>query len=147
MKNKYLIMIMALLTAGVYYPAYAEGESCANPIPLTNPRGEIVIRDMSFGYDANRPILKKINLHATKAWDYDYKYKTMWIGKLMTGVDFESPGGPEHVFYEDNDILVYYLRQNPRNLYELATMDPTFMLPPESYSNPIWPENYSDAMQ
>ena len=52
-----------------------------------------------------------------------------------------------HVFYEDNDILVYYLRQNPRNLYELATMDPTFMLPPESYSNPIWPENYSDAMQ
>lgn len=52
-----------------------------------------------------------------------------------------------HVYYEDNDILVYYLRQNPRNLYELATMDPTFMLPPESYSNPIWPENYSDAMQ
>ena len=52
-----------------------------------------------------------------------------------------------HIFYEDNDILVYYLRQNPRNLYELATMDPTFMLPPESYSNPIWPENYADSMQ
>lgn len=52
-----------------------------------------------------------------------------------------------HVFYEDDDILVYYLRQNPRNLYELATMDPTFMLPPESYSNPIWPENYADSMQ
>ena len=51
-----------------------------------------------------------------------------------------------HVYFEDDDILVYYLRQNPRNLYELATMDPTFMLPPESYSNPIWPTNYSDSL-
>lgn len=33
-----------------------------NPIALENPRGEIVIRDMSFGYDSNRPVLKKINL-------------------------------------------------------------------------------------
>ncbi|MBR4780734.1 MAG: hypothetical protein IK014_05195 [Lachnospiraceae bacterium] len=51
-----------------------------------------------------------------------------------------------HVFFEDDDILIYYLRQNPRNLYELATMDPTFMLPPESYSNPIWPKNYYDSL-
>ncbi len=43
--------------------AVPEVREDANPIPLTNPRGEIVIRDMSFGYDANRPILKKINLH------------------------------------------------------------------------------------
>ena len=52
-----------------------------------------------------------------------------------------------HTFYEDDDILIYYLRQNPRNLYELATMDVSLMLPPENYSKPIWPENYKNRMQ
>ena len=45
--------------------------------------------------------IKKINLHATKDWDYDYKYKTMEIGQRMTGKPFDSPGGPEHVFYQE----------------------------------------------
>jgi len=51
-----------------------------------------------------------------------------------------------HVYYEDEDFLVYYLRQNPRNLYELATMDPSVMVPPEAYDKPIWPKNYKDMM-
>ena len=51
-----------------------------------------------------------------------------------------------HTYYEDEDFLVYYIRQNQRNLYELATMDPEFMIAPEDYGNPIWPENYSDMM-
>jgi hypothetical protein len=51
-----------------------------------------------------------------------------------------------HVYYEDEDFICYYLNQNPRNLYELATMDPSVMVPPEDYSKPIWPENYKDKM-
>ncbi len=51
-----------------------------------------------------------------------------------------------HTYYEDDDFICYYLRQNPRNLYELATMDPSVMVPPESYNKPIWPENYKDKM-
>ena len=51
-----------------------------------------------------------------------------------------------HIFYEDENILVYYLRQNPRNLYELATMDPSVMVPPEDYADPIWPETYQRYM-
>ncbi|MBO4390832.1 MAG: ABC transporter ATP-binding protein [Lachnospiraceae bacterium] len=34
-----------------------------HPIRLENPKGEITIENMSFGYDSNRPVLKKINLH------------------------------------------------------------------------------------
>lgn len=34
-----------------------------NPVSLENPRGEIVIRDMTFGYDPNHPVLSNINLH------------------------------------------------------------------------------------
>lgn len=34
-----------------------------NPIALENPRGEIVIKNMTFGYDPNHPVLKDINLH------------------------------------------------------------------------------------
>lgn len=33
------------------------------PIPLTNPKGEITITNMTFGYDVNHPVLKNINLH------------------------------------------------------------------------------------
>lgn len=51
-----------------------------------------------------------------------------------------------HVYYEDDDLLVYYLKQNQRNLYELAAMDPSVMVPPESYADPIWPENYKEKM-
>lgn len=48
-----------------------------------------------------------------------------------------------HIYYEDEDFLCYYLKQNPRNLYELAAMDPSVMIPPEEYDNPIWPQNYT----
>ena len=51
-----------------------------------------------------------------------------------------------HVYYEDEDFLVYYICQNQRNLYELATMDPEFMIAPEDYGKPIWPEDYKDFM-
>ena len=51
-----------------------------------------------------------------------------------------------HIYYEDDDFLCYYLKQNPRNLYELAAMDPSVMIPPEEYDNPIWPQNYWDLM-
>ena len=44
---------------------------------------------------------RKINLHMTKDWAYEYKYKTIVIGQLITGVPFASEGGPVHVFYQD----------------------------------------------
>ncbi|MCR5727721.1 MAG: hypothetical protein K6G24_09675 [Lachnospiraceae bacterium] len=52
-----------------------------------------------------------------------------------------------HVYYEDDDFLCYYLHQNPRNLYELAAMDPSVMVAPEDYSNPIWPEDYAEGLR
>ena len=69
----------------------------------------------------------------SKAFVWCQKFNAMYPNEL-------------HTFYEDDDILVYYLRQNPRNLYELATMDTSLMLPPESYSKPIWPENYMESV-
>lgn len=69
----------------------------------------------------------------SKAFEWCQKFNAMYPNEL-------------HTFYEDEDILVYYLRQNPRNLYELATMDTSLMLPPESYSNPIWPQDYRNSM-
>ena len=51
-----------------------------------------------------------------------------------------------HTFYEDDNIICYYLRQNPRNLYELAAMDPSVMVPPEDYAKPFWPEQYQINM-
>lgn len=36
---------------------------CENPIALPNPRGEIVLDHVTFGYEANKPVLKNINLH------------------------------------------------------------------------------------
>ena len=44
-----------------------------------------------------------------------------------------------HVFYEDDDLICYYLHQNPRNLYELAAFDPAVMISPDEYDDPIWP--------
>ena len=70
----------------------------------------------------------------SKAFEWCQKFNAMYPNEL-------------HTFYEDEDLLVYYLRQNPRNLYELATMDTSLMLPPESYSMPIWPNDYRNHMQ
>ena len=69
----------------------------------------------------------------SKAFEWCQKFNAMYPNEL-------------HTYYEDEDILVYYLRQNPRNLYELATVDTSTMLPPESYSKPIWPEDYRNSM-
>lgn len=81
-------------------------------------------------------------------------YNTLWVRAVLFSKAFEwcqkfNAMYPNelHTFYEDEDILVYYLRQNPRNLYELATMDTSNMLPPESYSKPIWPKDYRNSMQ
>lgn len=52
-----------------------------------------------------------------------------------------------HVYYEDEDLICFYLHQNQRNLYELAAMDPSVMVSPENYANPIWPENYEENME
>ena len=69
----------------------------------------------------------------SKAYVWCQKFNAMYPNEL-------------HTYYEDDDIIVYYLQQNPRNLYELATMDPSVMVPPESYNNPIWPETYKERM-
>lgn len=45
-----------------------------------------------------------------------------------------------HVFYEDDDFVCYYFKQNPRNLYELAVMDASAMIKPSEYPHPFWPE-------
>ncbi|MCR4992104.1 MAG: hypothetical protein K6A45_03565 [Lachnospiraceae bacterium] len=81
-------------------------------------------------------------------------YNTLWVRVVLFSKAFEwcqkfNAMYPNelHTFYEDEDLLVYYLRQNPRNLYELATMDTSNMLPPESYSMPIWPNDYRNHMQ
>ncbi len=52
-----------------------------------------------------------------------------------------------HLYYEDDDFLCYYLHQNPRNLYELAAMDPSVMIAPEDYADPIWPEDYAEGIR
>lgn len=41
-------------------PDIAEAE---NPVRLDNPRGEIMLNHVTFGYDVNNPVLKDINLH------------------------------------------------------------------------------------
>lgn len=52
-----------------------------------------------------------------------------------------------HTYYEDDDFVCYYIVQNPRNLYELAVFDPTVMIPPQEYPNPIWPEDAFDKAE
>ena len=69
----------------------------------------------------------------SKAYVWCQKFNAMYPNEL-------------HTYYEDDDIIVYYLQQNPRNLYELATMDPSVMVPPESYNDPIWPKTYKERM-
>ena len=39
-----------------------EIQEAAHPVPLKNPRGEIELRHVSFGYEVNRPILKDVSL-------------------------------------------------------------------------------------
>lgn len=43
--------------------AISEVMEAKDPIRLPNPKGDIEIKDMSFGYEINKPILKQINLH------------------------------------------------------------------------------------
>lgn len=43
--------------------AIPEIQEIENPITLPNPRGEIVLDHVTFGYEANKPVLKNINLH------------------------------------------------------------------------------------
>lgn len=80
-------------------------------------------------------------------------YNTLWQRTLLNSKAFvwcqkfnAMYPNELHTFYEDDNLLVYYLRQNPRNLYELATMDTSVMVPPEEYNKPIWPENYKAKM-
>ncbi|MBQ9118740.1 MAG: ABC transporter ATP-binding protein [Lachnospiraceae bacterium] len=40
-----------------------EIQESEQPIALPNPRGEIVLDHVTFGYEANKPVLKNINLH------------------------------------------------------------------------------------
>ena len=46
-----------------------------------------------------------------------------------------------HVFYENEDFVCYYFKQNQRNLYELAVMDSSAMIKPSEYPKPFWPAN------
>ena len=69
----------------------------------------------------------------SKAYVWCQKFNAMYPNEL-------------HVYYEDDDFLCYYLHQNQRNLYELATMDPSVMVPAEDYEKPIWPKNYKEIM-
>lgn len=75
---------------------------------------------------------KRVLLNS-KAFVWCQKFNAMYPNEL-------------HVYYEDDDFLCYYLRQNPKNLYELAVMDPSVMVAPEEYKNPIWPETYANEM-
>ena len=75
---------------------------------------------------------KRVVLNS-KAYIWCQKFNAMYPNEL-------------HVYYEDDDFLCYYLHQNPRNLYELATMDPSVMVPAEDYEKPIWPSNYEEGM-
>lgn len=77
-------------------------------------------------------VWKRVVLNS-KAYMWCQKFNAMYPNEL-------------HVYYEDDDFLCYYLHQNPRNLYELATMDPSVMVPAEDYSKPIWPGDYKEGM-
>lgn len=63
----------------------------------------------------------------SKAYVWCQKFNDMYPNEL-------------HIYYEDDDIICYYLKQNPRQPYELAVMDPDAMILPNEYPNPIWPE-------
>ena len=93
------------------------------------------------------------NLYFGKFPEVFAVYNTLWMRTILNSKAFvwcqrfnAMYPNELHTFYEDDDILIYYLRQNPRNLYELSTMDPSFMIPPENYGKPIWPENYKEKM-
>lgn len=43
--------------------AIPEIQEIDNPVPLKKPRGEIELTDVTFGYDANNPVLKGVSLH------------------------------------------------------------------------------------
>lgn len=75
-------------------------------------------------------------------------YNTLWqreilMSKLYVWCQKFNAMYPNelHTYYEDDDFVCYYIVQNPRNLYELAVFDPTVMIPPQEYPNPIWPED------
>lgn len=75
-------------------------------------------------------------------------YNTLWqrvilMSKLYVWCQKFNAMYPNelHTYYEDDDFVCYYIVQNPRNLYELAVFDPTVMIPPQEYPNPIWPQD------
>lgn len=43
--------------------AIPEVKEAENPIPLTEPKGEVELRNVTFGYEAARPVLKDVSLH------------------------------------------------------------------------------------
>ncbi len=43
--------------------AIPEVKEAENPIPLTEPKGEVELRNVTFGYEASRPVLKDVSLH------------------------------------------------------------------------------------
>lgn len=43
--------------------AIPEVKEAENPIPLDNPKGEVELRNVTFGYEATRPVLKNVSLH------------------------------------------------------------------------------------
>ena len=43
--------------------AVPEVQEAAKPKPLKNPKGDIVLDNITFGYEINRPVLKDVSLH------------------------------------------------------------------------------------
>ena len=93
------------------------------------------------------------NLYFGTFWENINVYGSLWQRTILNSKiyvwcqKFNAMYPNElHVYYEDEDFICYYLIQNQRNLYELATMDTSVMVPPEDYKEPIWPEDYREWM-
>ena len=105
--------------------AYAKGQ-------ISEGMANVYFGKFPLSIDVYGVLWQKILLNS-KAYVWCQKFNAMYPNEL-------------HVYYEDDDFLCYYLKQNPRNLYELAAMDPSVMIPPEEYDNPIWPQNYKSYL-
>ena len=124
-----------LATTGKYFGGYSkvasEGEELLKDT-IREDMGNLYFGKFPASVSVYATLWQRVLLNS-KVYVWCQKFNAMYPNEL-------------HVYYEDEDFICYYLKQNPRNLYELATMDPSVMVPPEDYSKPIWPENYKDKM-
>lgn len=67
---------------------------------------------------------KKINVHKTRDWSDNYRYRYAEVGELITGKPYTKGLGPHQVFYEEKydmirkDYLLMQLQETPASIRE-----------------------------